>query len=101
MAGRRKDRRADRAMGPIRTCRGCGRRGRRDELIRFVRPSGEGLFIGPSLPGRGFYVCPSGPCVDRLEKGLARWMSKEEAAAAVRGLRAIVGTPGRPGGSSP
>ena len=68
-SGRKRDRRAERARGPIRTCRGCGRRAPRDELIRFVRPAGPGPIVGAFLPGRGFYVCPEPACVDRLVAG--------------------------------
>lgn len=88
--GRKRDRKAERAAGPLRTCRGCGRRRAQSELVRFVRPAGDGPIVGRKLTGRGFYVCPAVGCVEGLEKRLGKWMTRDEAARAMAALRGML-----------
>jgi len=54
---------------PIRTCLGCGRRSRKDELVRIVMLDGA-LSVDEDnrLPGRGAYVCPGAACISSLLK---------------------------------
>jgi hypothetical protein len=55
---------------PIRTCIGCRRKKRKEEMIRFTltaegraRPS-----QGRHREGRGYYLCPNGPCLKAARK---------------------------------
>lgn len=54
---------------PERTCRGCGRKGPRSSLRRFVVIEGRLVddLLGV-LPGKGIYCCSEGICRDRLAK---------------------------------
>jgi len=52
---------------PVRTCRGCGRRRPRPELVRFVAGPG-GLQESATGAGRGIYCCPSEQCMMRLRR---------------------------------
>jgi predicted RNA-binding protein YlxR (DUF448 family) len=52
------------ARVPVRTCVGCGRRARQDELVRFAALDGA-LAAGRTLPGRGVYTCRREACFDR------------------------------------
>jgi predicted RNA-binding protein YlxR (DUF448 family) len=54
--------------GPIRTCAGCGRKARKQELLRFVAREGT-LEPGRAAPGRGVYTCRRLAC---FERALAR-----------------------------
>jgi predicted RNA-binding protein YlxR (DUF448 family) len=56
--------------GPIRTCAGCGRKARQDELVRFVAREGE-LMRGPKASGRGVYTCGSLACFERARSRAA------------------------------
>ena len=52
---------------PERTCRGCGRKTLRSELIRFA--VAEGVFIEDQkrqMPGKGVYCCDETVCRERL-----------------------------------
>jgi len=52
---------------PIRTCKGCGRRRPRRELIRFIVRDGS-LVESATGTGRGIYCCPSDQCMTRLHR---------------------------------
>ena len=62
--------RAERGLGPVRTCVGCRRRGPADGLVR-LRLGPEGLVTGPG-PGRGAWVCSSACFEQALRRG-ALW----------------------------
>jgi uncharacterized protein len=47
-----------------RTCVGCGRKARKDELLRFVARNGT-LVAGSTDPGRGAYTCRRLACFER------------------------------------
>ena len=49
---------------PVRTCAGCGRNARQDELLRFVARDGT-LTHAPKGPGRGVYTCRRLACFER------------------------------------
>ncbi|RLB64714.1 MAG: DUF448 domain-containing protein [Deltaproteobacteria bacterium] len=52
---------------PLRTCLVCRRRLEKQELHRFVRDD-DGFLLydaGKSLPGRGFYLCCRGGCLEK------------------------------------
>ncbi|MCI5133049.1 MAG: DUF448 domain-containing protein [Candidatus Electrothrix sp. EH2] len=54
---------------PIRTCKGCGRKREKGELLRLVWR--EGALQEDSdggMPGRGLYSCRDRRCRDRLAK---------------------------------
>ena len=54
---------------PIRTCKGCGRKTEKNELIRWVWR--EGILQEDSdggMPGRGVYSCGNEQCRNRLAK---------------------------------
>ncbi len=55
---------------PERTCIGCGRKGVKSALIRFVLTSdGEiCLDLGQKMPGRGAYVCRDVMCFEKAWK---------------------------------
>jgi uncharacterized protein len=48
----------------IRSCVGCGRKARQDELLRFVAENGV-LVPGDHRPGRGAYTCRRLSCFER------------------------------------
>jgi uncharacterized protein len=50
--------------GPVRTCAGCGRKGPKQELVRFVARDGR-LTPGERAPGRGVYTCRRLSCFER------------------------------------
>lgn len=60
---------SDRALpaGPERTCRGCGKKFGKVELLRFVGRDG-GLLADPAqhLPGRGVYCCRLAGCLKKF-----------------------------------
>ncbi len=52
---------------PLRTCLVCRRRLEKQEFYRFVR-NDDGFLIydaGMSMPGRGFYLCRRGSCLEK------------------------------------
>ncbi|MBA2360589.1 MAG: YlxR family protein [Actinobacteria bacterium] len=49
---------------PIRTCVGCGRKGPKEELFRFVAPHGV-LALGDGHGGRSAYTCRRLACFER------------------------------------
>ena len=49
---------------PTRTCAGCGRRGTKRELLRFVARDGA-LTVSPDGDGRGVYTCKRLACFER------------------------------------
>ena len=49
---------------PIRTCAGCGRKGPKQELVRFVALHGA-LTPSERGPGRGVYTCRRLSCFER------------------------------------
>ena len=51
-------------MSPTRTCAGCGSKGDKAELLRFVERGGE-LTPGAGEPGRGVYTCGRRSCFER------------------------------------
>ncbi|MCI5218818.1 MAG: DUF448 domain-containing protein [Candidatus Electrothrix sp. LOE2] len=54
---------------PIRTCKGCGRKAEKSELVRLVWC--EGALQEDSdgrMPGRGVYSCRDEQCRNRMEK---------------------------------
>ena len=59
--------------GPQRTCAGCGRKGPKGELMRFVAEEGA-LTPGTHAPGRGVYTCRRLECFERAaaNRGFAR-----------------------------
>ena len=71
----------------IRTCVSCGKKARKQDLLRVVRlPQGNiEIDISSNAPGRGAYVCKSGECFDKaIKKGafcarLRRKISAEQA----------------------
>lgn len=42
---------------PARTCIGCGRVAATTDLVRFARTGEATVAIGPTLPGRGAWLC--------------------------------------------
>jgi predicted RNA-binding protein YlxR (DUF448 family) len=64
--------------GPVRTCVGCRRKRRKDELLRVVRTPDGGTHADPDGrgAGRGAYICFDPACVreamssGRLRRGL-------------------------------
>jgi uncharacterized protein len=48
----------------IRSCVGCGRKARQNELLRFVAENGV-LVPGDDRPGRGAYTCRRLSCFER------------------------------------
>lgn len=53
----------------MRTCRGCGRKGPQDELLRFALIEGALMEDQQAmLAGRGIYCCNTPPCRERLAK---------------------------------
>ncbi|WP_051553610.1 YlxR family protein [Desulfobulbus elongatus] len=54
---------------PQRTCRGCGRKAPKSELLRFVVTEGAlALDQCGGLAGRGIYCCNHTTCRERLAK---------------------------------
>lgn len=54
---------------PERLCRGCGFKGPRSEMIRFVMLDGRRVEDQRGcLPGRGIYCCNHTACLERLAK---------------------------------
>ncbi|MCL1981176.1 MAG: DUF448 domain-containing protein [Proteobacteria bacterium] len=54
---------------PLRTCRGCGRKGPQAELLRFI--VADGVLTEDQrgvLAGRGIYCCNHTTCRERLAK---------------------------------
>ncbi len=48
----------------MRTCAGCGKKGEREEFLRFVEFEGRPLLdLKRKLPGRGYNVCPDYRCL--------------------------------------
>jgi uncharacterized protein len=58
---------------PIRMCIGCGKRGKKGEMIRFVRKApGHGSDSSKPMEGRGFYLCPDLACLRVAQKKARR-----------------------------
>ena len=54
----------------VRTCAGCGRKRRKEEMLRIVRtPDGE-ILPDPEgkTDGRGTYLCPEMACLEKARK---------------------------------
>ncbi|MGO8988998.1 MAG: YlxR family protein [bacterium] len=55
---------------PVRTCVGCRRKRKKEEMIWLVqRPEGV-MVVDPKKPhqGRGLYLCPDHECLNRAKK---------------------------------
>jgi len=54
---------------PVRSCTGCGARRPKRELLRFTVKDGD-VVADPHcrLGGRGWYICPDGDCLTKLER---------------------------------
>jgi hypothetical protein len=69
---------------PVRTCVGCRAKRPKRELLRVTSADGALVFDRKrKLPGRGFYLCPGRPCID---KGLTEKRLKKVTGAATKGL---------------
>jgi predicted RNA-binding protein YlxR (DUF448 family) len=55
---------------PIRTCLGCRKKKRKEELVWFVQNSDRAVRINEKKPhqGRGFYLCPDLGCLNMAKK---------------------------------
>jgi predicted RNA-binding protein YlxR (DUF448 family) len=55
---------------PIRTCIGCRKRRKKEEMIWLTLSSQGVVKVNPRTPhqGRGFYLCPDLGCVHRAKK---------------------------------
>jgi len=55
---------------PIRTCLGCRKKKRKEELVGFVQNSDGAVRINEKIPhqGRGFYLCPDLGCLNMAKK---------------------------------
>ena len=64
------------AIGPQRTCIGCGTRAHRNALVRIVRSPDGAIHLDrtASLPGRGAWIHPDEGCLQRARarRALAR-----------------------------
>lgn len=63
---------------PIRSCLGCRKKRRKEELIRLkIEPGGSVLVDWmKNLGGRGFYLCPEEACLKKAQK--KRWIGSGE-----------------------
>lgn len=63
---------------PLRTCIVCRQRAKKSELLRFV--SGEAGFLFYDAkgdePGRGFYLCRTGKCLERYIRMPKKYATK-------------------------
>jgi len=64
---------ARRTREPLRTCVGCRRVRTKSELVRIVGgPDGRARLDRAGVAnGRGAYVCPDRPCIERAQRRLA------------------------------
>jgi hypothetical protein len=55
---------------PIRTCVGCGRKRKKEELLRFTKGTDGVVFVDEKkrINGRGFYLCPDLLCIKMAQK---------------------------------
>ena len=53
---------------PERTCVGCRRKRKQDELVRLRAEGGHVVPAGPGSMGRSVYVCPDPRCLAAAEK---------------------------------
>jgi len=55
---------------PIRTCMGCGRKRKKEELLRFTKGRDGVVFVNEKkrINGRGFYLCPDLVCFKKAQK---------------------------------
>ena len=55
---------------PIRTCIGCGRKRKKEEMLRFIKRTDEAVFVNEKKRGngRGFYLCPDLICFKKAQK---------------------------------
>jgi predicted RNA-binding protein YlxR (DUF448 family) len=83
---------------PQRQCVACGQMRAKRELIRIVRTPDGAVRVDPTgkLSGRGAYVCPQTPCVDRAlrEERLARILERAIPEDVADGLRGAQVRPG-------
>jgi predicted RNA-binding protein YlxR (DUF448 family) len=57
----------------IRMCIGCGKRRKKDEMMRFVRKASVQISNNSKpLEGRGFYLCPDLACLRMAQKKARR-----------------------------
>jgi len=56
---------------PVRTCIGCGLKGKKRDFIRLVNSDPEVISIDNDgfLSGRGVYLCRTPTCLDKVFKG--------------------------------
>ena len=73
----------------LRTCLGCRLQKKQSDMVRIVRGlEGEAVFdLENRLPGRGAYVCPALPCLDRLSAGALSRTLKNTTTLADAGAR--------------
>ena len=57
---------------PIRMCIGCGKRGKKEELIRVRKASSQVSDNLNPLEGRGVYLCPDLACLRTAQKKARR-----------------------------
>jgi predicted RNA-binding protein YlxR (DUF448 family) len=55
---------------PIRTCIGCRRKRKKDEMLRFIKGTDEVVLVNEKkrINGRGFYLCPDLACFKMAQK---------------------------------
>jgi len=55
---------------PIRTCIGCGRKRKKEEMLRFINDPDKAVFVNEKkrINGRGFYLCPDLVCFKKAKK---------------------------------
>ncbi len=60
----------ERGHVPIRTCIGCRKKRKKEEMLRFVNVAEQILFVRgkKDLHGRGFYLCPDILCLRMAQK---------------------------------
>lgn len=60
---------------PVRTCIGCRRKRKKEEMIRFIQSPEGAMFIDEkkNLNGRGFYLCRDLMCL-KMAKKKKRWL---------------------------
>jgi len=73
-ASRRRSSKEDPDLAPRgRTCAGCRRVRRKEDLVRLVATTDGGAALDPTgtAAGRGAYVCRDGACLERARRRLA------------------------------
>jgi predicted RNA-binding protein YlxR (DUF448 family) len=63
---------------PIRTCIGCGRKRKKEEMLRFIKGTDKVVFVNKKrINGRGFYLCPDLVCFKMAQKK-EKWVGSLE-----------------------